>query len=97
VVDVDRVEFVADEGPIEALARVVDLVTRIAASHGFSVEARGASWIHWTRGFHNVVRAYAFADGPAGGVRFLWQGDVPAGLIEDVATAVSNETGWTRR
>jgi hypothetical protein len=59
-VDVDRVEFVADEDPIDLLAQVVGLVTRIGASYGFSVEAEGASWVHWAGGFHNVIRAYAF-------------------------------------
>jgi hypothetical protein len=84
------------EAPLDALNRLFTLATPMLAAQGFEVEARGEDWAHWTRGFHSVVRAYAFLNAAGGGVRLHWQGDVPRELVHDVATRVANDTGWTQ-
>jgi hypothetical protein len=87
------VELVAAADPLVALDRLVTLATPVLASHGFAVEARGRDWAHWTCGFQNVIRAYAFQEAGEGGVRLVAQGEIPDGLIDDVATRVASAPG----
>jgi hypothetical protein len=51
---------------------------------------------HWTHGFRNVIRAYAFQRDGDEGVSIYRQGDVPDSVLADVADEVANVTGWPR-
>jgi hypothetical protein len=91
------IEIVSDTDPISALDRVIEIATPALALRGYELEGRGNDWAHWTRGFKNVIRAYAFQQSGEGGVRLLWQGDVPVGTVEKLARKVIAATGWSQR
>jgi hypothetical protein len=56
--------------------------------------AQGSDWAHWTRGFHNVIRARTFRDSQRQGVRLVTQGEVPEGVVGQLVERVPNATGW---
>jgi hypothetical protein len=96
-VAIRSVEVVADVEPIAALAEFVAIATPALAVHGFELEDRGRDWAHWTRGFPNVIRAYAFRHEGDEGVSMCGQGELPAGVLDEVADKVVSVTGWRRR
>jgi hypothetical protein len=94
-----RIDFTSESDPLAALATFVDLATPLLARFGYTAEEKHPDslkdWMHWNRGLHDVVRAYAFMgpDGP--GVSVLAQGEIPGGLAEALIQRVAETTGWT--
>jgi hypothetical protein len=91
------IEFVSDTDPVTALSRVAEIATPVLLGCGYELEGRGRDWAHWTAGSRNVIRAYAFRGDEVSGVSMHRQGDVPSGVVEEVARAVVAATGWQRR
>jgi hypothetical protein len=54
--------------------------------------SKDTEWAHWTRGFQNVIRAYAFHDYGEVGIRIVGQGEVPTGIADALST-VAESTG----
>ncbi len=80
-------EFVTDGDPMAVLAEFVDSATPALAAFGYTFEARGCDWAHWTNGFENVIRAYAFHDGSERGVRVYGDGDHPVIVAGELSRA----------
>jgi hypothetical protein len=59
------------------------------------METRGGDWAHWTHGFQNVIRAYAFANEDSGyGVGVFWEGEIPEGVRDALMQQVLESTDW---
>ena len=92
------IAFTADSDPLDALGTFVDLASPVLAELGYSVEARGDSWAHWTRGSpQNVIRSYAFSDEGGNGVSVHGQGAIPLDTAQRLCDAVVGGTGWEVR
>jgi hypothetical protein len=93
-----RIDFTSESDPLAALATFIDLATPLLAQFGYTPEEKHPDslkdWMHWNRGLHDVVRAYAFADQGRRGVSVLAQGEIPDGLAEALIQRVAETTGW---
>ena len=69
----------------------MEVATPILSEFGYAVEAQGRSWAHWTRGFQNVIRAYARSDADGHGIIVVGQGEIPDGVGEALANRVPKE------
>ena len=99
VPDQVRIDFTSESDPLAALATFVDLATPLLAQFGYTAEEKASDslkdWMHWNRGLHDVVRAYAFKNADRHGVSVLAQGEIPDGLAEALIQRVAETTGWT--
>jgi hypothetical protein len=89
-----HIELTTDTDAYAMLATFVDVATPILRESGYSFETQGQDWAHWTRGFHNVIRAYAFRDASRQGVSVMSQGEHPDGMLRTLAEQVAEAAGW---
>ena len=94
-----RIDFTSDDDPLVTLAAFIGLASPLFAQFGYKPEEKdvclGKGWMHWNRGFGNVIRAYAFKDGARRGVSIVGQGEIPEGLERAVAQLITDSTEWS--
>jgi hypothetical protein len=93
-----RIDWTNEDDAIVTLATFINLATPVFVQFGYTPEEKGErsgkGWMHWNRGFGNVIRAYAFEDGDRRGVSILGQGEIPENVEEAVVQCVSESTNW---
>jgi hypothetical protein len=94
-----RIDFTSDDDPLACLATFIGLATPVLAQFGYTPEEKSErsakDWMHWNRGFQNVIRAHAFRHEGRSGVSILGQGEVPEGLEQAVIQRVAESTNWS--
>ena len=97
-IDFTTDDLTSDDDLLVTLAEFIGLATPVFARFGYTPEEKGErsgkGWMHWNRGFGNVIRAYAFKDEDRRGVSIVGQGEIPEELEEAVVQLVSESTDW---